>query len=156
VKRVVSERVVQLVWFIAGVYATGAVWFFLSKDDFISAGVSALSAIALCIVAFYLHGLNDQSKRLHAQREKIGGFLKEAEGLTARANDDPAPIEAHNEWVARVEKYLTEILDTSYAVRFGNFHGMTFYVSKPNSDLKKSLEGRSRRLHEFIAELAAK
>jgi len=156
VKRVVSERVIQLVWFIASVYATGAVWFFLSKDDYISAGVSALSAIALCIVAFYLHGLNDKSKRLHVQREKIGGFLKEAEALTARANENPAPIEAHNEWVARVEQYLTEALDASYAVRFGNFHGMTFYVSNPNSGLKMSLEGRSRRLHEFIAELAAK
>lgn len=155
-KRVVSERVVQLIWFIAGVYATGAVWFFLSKDDYLSASVSVLSAIVLCMVAFHLHGLNDQSKRHHALREKIGSFLKEAEALAARANEDAAPIDAHNEWVARVEHYLTETLDSSYAVRFGNFNGMTFYVSNPNPDLKRSIEGRSRRLHEFITELASK
>jgi len=156
VKRIVSGRVIQLLWFVASVYATGAVWFFLSKDDFLSASVSAVSAIVLCAVAMYLHGLNDQSRRLHIQREQLGTFLREAEALTARANEDPAPLAAHNDWVARVEKYLTEALDSSYAVRFGNFHGMSFYVSNPNSGLKMSLQGRSRRLHEFIAELAGK
>ena len=155
-KRVVSERVIQLIWFIASVYATGALWFFLSKDDYVSASISALSAVALCAVAMYLHGLNDQSRQLRAQREQLGNFLKEAEAISAHANEDPPPVEVHNSWVARVEKFLTEALDSSYAARFGNFHGMKFYVSNPNSGLKTSLEGRSRRLHEFIAELGRK
>jgi len=155
-KRVVAERVIQLVWFVASVFATGAVWFFLSKDEYISALVSALSAVVLCAVAMYLYSLNDLSKRLKVQREKLGGFLKEAEAISASANNDPPPIGEHNAWVARVEAYLTEALDASYAARFSNFNGMTFYVSNPNPGLKKSLEGRSSRLHEFIAELAQK
>jgi hypothetical protein len=96
------------------------------------------------------------SPRHHAQREQLGSFLLEAQALTARANEDPAPLAAHDDWVARVEYYLAEALDSSYVARFGNFQGMTFYISNPNSGLKKSLEGRSRRLHEFIAELAGK
>jgi hypothetical protein len=156
-KRIVSERVIQLTWFVASVYATGAVWFYLSKEDYVSAIASVFSAIVLCAMAVYLHGLNDRSEQSRAQREQLGLFLKEAEALSAQANDIPPPIEAHNTWVARVETYLTDALDSSYAARFGNFHGMTFYgTSNPNSGLKQSFEGRSRRLHEFMAELGQK
>ena len=153
-KRVVADWVIQLVWFVASVFATEAVWFFLSKDAYIPAGVSALSAVVLCVVAMYLQSLNDLCKRLKVQREKLGYFLKEAEAISARANNDPPPVDEHNSWVARVEVYLTDALDASYAARFSNYNGMTFYVTNPNPGLKKSLEGRSRRLHEFIAELA--
>jgi hypothetical protein len=92
--------------------------------------------------------------QLQAQREQLGAFLLEAHSLSARANEDPGPLAAHNEWVARVESYLAEALDSSYVARFRDFQGMTFHVSNPNSGLKKSLDGRSRRLHEFIAELS--
>jgi hypothetical protein len=156
VKRFVSDRAIQLAWFTAGVFATGAVWFFLSKNDLVSVGISAFGAIAFVVVAMYLHGLNDQSKQLRMKREQLGSFLKDAEALMGRANEDPGPIQAHNDWVAQVERYLTETLDSSYAARFGNFDGMTFYLSNPNSGLKRSLQGRSRRLHEFIAELAGR
>jgi hypothetical protein len=156
-KRIVSERVIQLIWFIASVYATGALWFYLSKEDYVSAIASIFGAVVLCAMAVYLHGLNDRSIQLRVQREQLGHFLKEAEALSAQANDIPPPIEAHSAWMERVETYLTEALDSSYTERFGNFHGMTFYgTSNPNSGLKQSLEGRSRRLHEFIAELGQK
>ena len=77
--------------------------------------------------------------------------------MSAQVNHDPLPIEAHNAWVVRVENYLKQALDASYAARFSNFHGMQFYSnSNPNSGLKMSIEGHSRRLHEFISELSQK
>lgn len=155
-KRVVSERVIQLTWFMAGVFATGAVWYFLSQDDFPTAGISAAAAVVLGGLAFYLHGLNDNAAKTRKHREQLGAFLTEAQALSARENEDPPPIQEHNDWVARTEVYLREELDTSYAVRFSDFSGLTFFLSNPNMGLKKSLQGRSRRLHEFIEELARK
>jgi hypothetical protein len=154
-KRLVSERVIQLVWFIAGIYGTGALWFYLSRDEYGSAALSTVAAIVLAGVAVYLHGLNDRSKRTREIREALGQYLKEAEKLTARANESPLPIAEHNAWVSAVESYLAAHLDSSYSARFSNFHGMTLYASSnPNSGFKTSLDGRSRRLHEFLTELA--
>ena len=154
-KHIVSERVIQLTWFIAGIYGTGALWYFLSRDEYIPATMSTAGAVGLAAIALYLHGLNDKSNQSRDAREQLATFLKEADGLTQRANEVPLPIEEHNIWVSRVEQYLTERLDSSYAARFSNFAGMTFYVSTNyNSSFKTSLEGRTRRLHEFIAELA--
>lgn len=154
-KHTVSERVIQLTWFIAGVYGTGALWYYLSKDDYFTAGVSTLSAIVMAAMALYLHGLNDKAKQSRQIREQLAAFLKEAELLGQRADETPLPVEEHNAWVSRVENYLSAELDGSYAVRFSNFSGLTLYATtKPNSDFKTSLQGRTRRLHEFIAGLA--
>lgn len=155
-KRIVSERVIQLTWFLASVFATGAVWYFLSRDDLPTAGISTAAAVVLGGLAFYLHGLNDSAAKTRKQREQLGVFLKEAQALSAHENEDPPPIQEHNDWVARAEAYLREELDASYAVRFSDVNGLTFYLSNPNMGLKKSLQGRSRRLHEFIEELARK
>lgn len=155
-KRIVSERVIQLTWFLAGVFATGAIWYFLSRDDLLSAGMSFAAAVILGCLAFYLSGLNNNEARYRRQREQLGVFVTEAQALSIHENDDPPPIQAHNDWVTRVEAYLRRELDGSYAVRFGDFNGLTFYLSNPNMGFKKSLQGRSRRLHEFIEELARK
>lgn len=154
-RTLVSDRVIQLVWFIAGVYGTGALWFYLSRDEYVPAIASTGAAFALAAVAVYLHGLNDRSKRNRETREALARFLKEGEALAARANENPPPIAEHNAWVSRVEQFLTASLDASYTARFSNFYGMTLYASSnANSGYKASIDGRSRRLHEFLAELS--
>ena len=85
--------------------------------------------------------------------EKLSGFIKEAQQLRTRLNENPLPIKDHNEWVERVNKYLKENLGSAYEVRFNDFSGMTFYGdNSEKSKMSRSLEGRSRRLHEFISE----
>ncbi len=85
--------------------------------------------------------------------EKLSGFIKEAQLLRKRLNENPLPIKDHNEWVERVNKYLKENLGSAYEVRFNDFSGMTFYGdNSEKSKMSRSLEGRSRRLHEFISE----
>ena len=89
------------------------------------------------------------------QAEKMAGFLKEAKNLRQRLDENPLPIRDHNEWVERTSQYLKENLGTAYEVRFSNFSGMTFYGDgSERSNMSKSIEGRSRRLHEFIAEVS--
>jgi hypothetical protein len=154
-RRTVPAWLLQLVWFLAGVFATGAVWFFLSKDEYVSAWLSVGATVALVLVAVQLHRLNDRDARFRGIREALAAFATEASALAAKASEEPLPVEAHNDWVARVEAYLRTELDSSFAARFGNFSGMTFYGDgSPRSKLKNSLDGRTRRLHEFIREFA--
>ena len=153
-KNLVSDWLIQLVWFLAGICATGAFWYFLSRDDIVSTILSGLAAAAFAIIAIYLHRLNDRSSRYRAHREKLASFIKEAHAILARLNEQPLPIGDYNEWVERVVKFLTESLDESYAVRFNDFSGMTFYGDgSERSRLKNAIDGRIRRLNEFLPEL---
>jgi hypothetical protein len=154
-KRPVPPWLVQLVWFLAGIFATGAPWYFLSRDDILSAALSFAVAFVLALVAVQLHRLNDKDARFKVRRERLAHFMREAESLLNRSNEEPLPIQEHNSWVARVEAYLNEEMDSSYAARFGNFSGMPFYGDgSPRSSFRTSLDGRSRRLHEFITEFS--
>ena len=154
-KRIVPAWLLQLVWFLASIFATGALWYFLSRDDVFTAALSFVAAVVLTIVAVQLHRLNDKDSRFRARRERLAQFMKEAEALLARRTEEPLPIQEHDDWVARVESYLNNETDPSYTVRFNNFSDMTFYVDgSPRSSFDKSLQGRSRRLHEFISEFS--
>jgi len=89
------------------------------------------------------------------QAEKLAAFIQEAQAFRAQLDKVPLPVAEHNAWVARVEAWLRDNLGVAYAVRFSDFSGMTFYGNgSEKSNMSRSLEGRSRRLHEFIAELS--
>jgi len=151
----IPNWLLQLVWFLASIFASGALWYFLSRDDVLSSVSSFCAATVLTIVAVQLPRLNDRDARFRARREKLGQFLKDAESLMKRRDEEPLPFQEHNDWVARVEAYLRSEADSSYAARFSNFSGMTFYVDgTPKSAFDNSLQGRSSRLHEFIREFS--
>lgn len=154
-KRPVPSWLIQVVWFLASVFATGAVWFFLSRDDHLLTWLSVIAAVALVVVAVQLHRVNDSDVRFRRRREALADLASQASALSARVSEEPLPIADHNEWVSRAEAYLRDELDGSYAERFGNFSGMTFYGDgSPRSNYKNSLDGRTRRLHEFMREFA--
>jgi hypothetical protein len=74
--------------------------------------------------------------------------------LRSRLNEQPLPIADHNAWVDGVRSYLRENLGADFEVRFSDFSGMVFYGDgSERSIMARSLEGRARRLNEFIAEL---
>ena len=152
-QRLVPDWLVQLVWFLAGVYATGSLWYFLSRDDYISAGLSFGGAAVLAFVAVQLQRLNDRSSRHRKIREALAAFVKQAEVLHSRSTEDPLPYQDHNAWLAAVETYLGETLDASYLVRLSNFSGMTFGSDGSHkSTYQNNLKGRMRRLLEFTSE----
>jgi hypothetical protein len=87
-------------------------------------------------------------------QERLGEFLAEAQQLRSRLNDGAVSVTDHNAWVDRVSDFLRNNLGKAYEVRFSDFSGMTFYGdSSERSRMSRSLEGRCRRLHEFMAEL---
>ena len=152
-RRLVPTWLTQLVWFLAGIFATGAVWFFLSQDEHVLAWLSVAAAVVLTFVAVQLQRVNDREARFRMIREKLAQFADAATNLAARSSEDPLPIAEHNGWVSNVEAFLRSELDASYASRFGNFSGMTFYGDGSlKSNYKTSLSGRTQRIHEFMRE----
>ncbi len=141
-------------WFVAGVFATGAFWYYLSKGSSVGSWSSAVCAALFVALAVYLQRQSDPAVRNRPHRDQLASFLTEAQALRARKDEVPLPVEEHNQWVEKVETYLRRQLGTAYSVRFGNFSGMTFHGSgSEKSKYERSLDGRARRLMEFIKEL---
>ena len=152
-KRLVPGWLTQLVWFLAGIFATGAVWFFLSRDEYLFAWLSVAATAVLTVVAVQLHRLNDRDARFRIIRERLAAFAEEATALAARSTEEPLPIQEHNDWVSKVEAFLRSELDSSYSARFSNFSGMTFFGDgSAKSNFRNSVDGRTRRIHEFMRE----
>ena len=150
----VREWMMPAAWFVAGVFATGSFWYFLSLQNYVGAVLSGIGAILFAGLAIYLHRLSDRSILNAPHRVQMAAFLSEAQRLRSRLNEQPLPIAEHNAWVNRVGKYLGEHLGQDFEVRFSDFSGMVFHGDgSERSKMSKSLEGRSRRLIEFIAEL---
>jgi len=83
----------------------------------------------------------------------LAAFLGEAQQLRNRLNEGPLPIRDRNARVDRVSQYLKEHFGNAHEVRFSDFSGMTFYGDgSERSRISRSLEGRSRRLHELMSE----
>jgi hypothetical protein len=94
-------------------------------------------------------------KKKTRNAEELAEFLAEAQKLRGRLNENPLPIQDHDNWVSRVSGYLKQKLGSAYEVRFSDFSGMTFYGDgSERSKMSRSLEGRSRRLNEFISEIS--
>lgn len=74
------------------------------------------------------------------------------------SNDAKAELEESNEWVARVQKYLIENLDHSYAIQFRNcagnaWMGMPVNHSVVGGGYWQNIEGKKNCLNEFIRDL---
>jgi hypothetical protein len=114
-----------------------------------------LGSVLFASLAVYLQRQSDPAVRNRPHRDQLAIFLTEAQVLRARKDEDPLPVEEHNQWVSKVETYLRGQLGAAYSVRFSDFSGMTFYGSgSEKSKYECSLDGRSRRLVEFMEELA--
>jgi hypothetical protein len=110
--------------------------------------VAVLSAIGVAVQFFFS---TDKRKQ---QSERLAAYLIEAQQLRGQLQKIPLPIAEHNEWVDRVNKYLRENLGSSYEARFSDFSGMVFYGDgSERSQVSRSIDGRSRNLHEFMSEL---
>ncbi len=152
-KRPVPDWLPQLMWFMAGIFATGAVWYFLSNKDYVGTALSIVGAVCMTVAAITLHRINDRSARFREIRERLAEFVSEATSLVNRQTENPLPVHEHNDWVAKVEAFLGNTLDQSYVVRVNNFSGMTFYSDgSERANFRNSIDGRIRRLNEFIQE----
>ena len=153
-KKILPEWLVQITWFVAGVFGTGALWYFLSIKNSEAALISGVAAIVLAVLAVFLHKINDKNSRLLTYREKITSFVAEGHKLISRLGEEKLPTEEINTWVTNVENYLKVNLDESFVSRFNDFSGMVFYGDgSEKSQHKNAIDGRVRRLNQFLTEL---
>lgn len=66
-KQQVPDWLVQLTWFIAGIFATGALWYFISVKNTSLAIGAAAAAVLFCFLAVYLHRLRDHFAQKSAE-----------------------------------------------------------------------------------------
>jgi len=58
--RTVPDWVIQTCWWTSGIFATGALWYFLSIKDYLYAAASGTLALAFALAAITLHRRNDR------------------------------------------------------------------------------------------------
>jgi hypothetical protein len=110
--------------------------------------------------AFYLSGLvavlAEWIRRLlrtNIDPQELATYIREGQALLAPKNESPLPIQAHNDWIEKMEKYLKKQNRSDCAVRLSDFSGLTFFGDRSErSKFVNSVDGRLRRLHEFMRE----
>jgi hypothetical protein len=73
-RRTVREWQLTLVWFVASIGATGAIWYFMSAKKFYSAGASAIGTAALVALAIVFSIKNERQKQAVAERHGLHGI----------------------------------------------------------------------------------
>src|SRR3990172_134250 len=110
--------------------------------------------------AIYLSGLvavlTEWIRRLlrtNIDTQELAAFIQEGQKLLGRKDESPLPIEAHNNWIERMEKHLKKQNRSDFVVRLSDFSGLTFFGDgSEKSKFVNSVDGRLRRLHEFMRE----
>lgn len=137
--RTVPEWLIQTIWWISGIFATGALWYFLSIKDYSFAAGSGVVALVFAIIAVALHGRKDQ-----IADQAVPAEFKDSlpEDYVRRSLDDTSDV--------RLFQSLPEVKAMAYAtVRVGWNTGITLEMRKASYDLVDFYEFIWLRLAEF-------
>jgi hypothetical protein len=103
---------------------------------------------------FFLDKIALWFSRTHVTEQDLSGFIRDGQRLRERSREDPIPIAEHNAWVERMTAFFKTRKGHGYDVRLNDFSGMTFLGDESDrSKFERSIDGRIRRLHEFLKEL---
>lgn len=87
------------------------------------------------------------------EADRLAEFLTQAQELRDRLGETPLPVEEHNRWVDQMNGYFRERNARAQEARLSDFSGIMFYGDdSERAKMSRSIDGRSRRLHEFISE----
>lgn len=138
---------IELCGFIAAIYF-GVQWYLNLQGNneaaFALSGVVA-AALAECFRRYLRTGVAAQ---------ELSAFIEQGQRLMNRKEENPLPIGEHNAWVEEMETYFGKFGRADYVVRLSDFSGLTFYGDgSEKSKYSNALDGRLRRLHEFLREV---
>lgn len=57
--RMIPDWLIQTAWFVSSVFATGAVWYYLSQNDSLGIGIAIAGALLFAVIAIALHRSRD-------------------------------------------------------------------------------------------------
>lgn len=138
----------ELCGLIAAVYF-GMQWYLNPNGNY--EAVFALAGVVALLAEWFRRHL-----RSSIDAGELSIFVQQGQVLFGRKNESPLPVQDHNEWVERMERYFRNLSRPDYAVRLNDFSGLTFFGDgSEKSKFANSIDGRLRRLHEFLRELAA-
>ncbi|MDQ7815874.1 MAG: hypothetical protein RDU14_02530 [Melioribacteraceae bacterium] len=135
--RKVPEWLIQSSWFLAGVCATGAVWYLLSIKEYFGATIAGIGAVIFYLLAVFLHRSNDKvTKQNNALNNEIVLQYKEEKitfkELVRSVDYDVVKVNAHThmlgvkaeqEWIRRrypKSNFKSQILTTLDALEKKN------------------------------------
>ncbi|UPK84183.1 hypothetical protein [Pseudomonas sp. A2] len=139
--RTVPEWLIQITWWGSGIFATGALWYFISVKDYPFALGSAATATVLAIVAVLLHRRKDQ-----LAESQVPAEVKDSlpDDYIRRSFDDPSDL--------RLFDGLPNIKMLAYAnAQSGWGTGVTIEMRKASYDLVDFYEFFWLRLAEFYS-----
>jgi hypothetical protein len=141
--------VVELGGLIAAIYF-GMQWLRHPSSNFEAA--FALSGVITLLAEWFRRHLSTG-----VDANAVSAFIEEGRRLMSRQMESPLPVQDHNEWVERMDSYFRKLGRHDFAVRLGDFSGFTFYGDgSERSRYSMGIDGRLRRLHEFLRELSQK
>jgi hypothetical protein len=93
----------QVLWFVAGVFATGALWYFAGQKNWLATLWSAFGALAACLLAVTLMVRNDVIRRMVTDRPNA----RNAEATTgsAQAGERHLSLEQSNYLIAALDQF---------------------------------------------------
>jgi len=137
--RTVPDWVIQTCWWISGIFATGALWYFLSIKDYSYAAGSGVLALIFAVAAVALHRRKDQL----AERSLPTEFKDELpDDYVRRSLDEPTDL--------RLFQALPEVKAIAYrTAQAGWDTGITVEMRKATYDVVDFLELIWLKLAEF-------
>lgn len=139
--RTVPEWLIQITWWGSGIFATGALWYFISVKDYPFALGAAAMATSLALVAVLLHRRKDQ-----LAESQVPAEVKDSlpDDYIRRSFDDPSDL--------RLFDGLPNIKTLAYAnAQSGWDTGVTIEMRKASYDLVDFYEFFWLRLAEFYS-----
>lgn len=129
--RSVPEWAIQLAWAISGIFATGAVWYFLSLKEYANAAWAGGGALVFVAIAIALHRAKDRANS-----------ESPAEEFTRRYTDQPS----HMRFIKALPKLRRVVYENAHE---GWDTGVTEEMRQASYDVVDFLEFSWLRLAEF-------
>lgn len=137
--RTIPDWLIQATWWISGIFATGALWYFLSIKDYSFAAGSGVVALVFAMLAVALHRRKDQIAEQAVPAEFKNSL---PEDYVRRSLDDASDV--------RLFQSLPEVKAVAYATaRAGWDTGTTIEMRKASYDVVDFYEFIWLRLAEF-------
>ncbi|MHB8471343.1 MAG: hypothetical protein ACYDC8_00565 [Gammaproteobacteria bacterium] len=133
--RPAPDWAVQLSWSVSGIFATGAVWYFLSLNEYLNASLAAVGAAIFAVIAIILHRLKDKTASAKVDKSP-------AEEFARRYTDQPG----HIRFIESLPKLKHVIYENAHE---GWDTGTTVEMQQASYDVIDFLEYSWLRLSEF-------